>query len=74
MDFGTPLRTFFKKLTGLPWDPDIQLRLQKISAKAKIRIWVMRFLMKTKNVICWEVDGKNLYRGLENAKNVYGVH
>ena len=46
MDVGVPLRTFFKKLTGLPWDPDIQLRLQKTSAKAKTRIWVMRFLMK----------------------------
>ena len=46
MDFGTPLRTFFKKLTGLPWDPDIQLRLQKTSAKAKTKIWVVKFFMK----------------------------
>ena len=42
MDFGTPLRTFFKKLTGLPRDPDIKLRLQKTCAKARTMIWVMK--------------------------------
>ena len=46
MDFGTPLRTFFKKMTGLLYDFHIKLRLQKISAKAKTKIWVMKFFMK----------------------------
>ena len=27
--------------------------------------------IKTKNVMYWEGDDKNLYKGLEHAKNVY---
>ena len=37
-----------------------------------MKIFLVILRIKTHYVIYWEGDGKNLYRGLEHAKNVYG--